>query len=134
MRLHLLLISGLGISIDSLYNIASKELHESVFTSENIRQHDTDYFIDDNLCFTFIDGAFNQVTKMYDCNGALLNSFQQGSTRYEYIFFEKGILAIGSDNSTVLLSHSLEKIADIPAPQREAAHGLKEDVKLDYFR
>lgn len=74
------------------------------------------------------------MTKMYDCNGALLNSFQQGSTRYEYIFFEKGILAIGSDNSTVLLSHSLEKIADIPAPQREAAHGLKEDVKLDYFR
>lgn len=32
---------------------------------------------------------------------------------------------------SILLSHSLEKIADIPAPQREVEHGLKEDVSLE---
>ena len=32
---------------------------------------------------------------------------------------------------SIFLSHSLEKIAEISAPQREIEHGLKEDVSLE---
>ena len=116
------------------YDIASKELHESVAISADAKGYGWyagNYFMDGN--FYFANDSFKEAelsTRIYDYNGTPLQSFLHTGHGFAYFFFEKGILAIDIDDSSViLLSHNLEKIADIPAPQREVEHGLKEDLK-----
>ena len=120
----------------SSYDIASKEFHELSALTDIGQSSGYAGYYDGN--FYFINDSasgrthtYTRITSVYDCNGALLNSFQLENNieSHSYCFFEKGILADG----TVLLSHSLEKIADIPVPQREVEHGLKEDVKFKLY-
>ena len=118
------------------YDIASKELHESVAISADAKGYGWyagNYFMDGN--FYFANDSFKEAelsTRIYDYNGTPLQSFLHTGHGFAYFFFEKGILAIDIDDSSViLLSHNLEKIADIPAPQREVEHGLKEDFEVD---
>lgn len=122
----------------SSYDITSKELRDAISSSVS----SYDYPIKASLTVSnFIDGNFYytnfaEETRMYDCNGTLLNSFQQPYKFKNLIPLEHGFLAIpfdGYSGNLVLLSYDLEKIADIPAPQREIEHGLKEDVKLRGF-
>lgn len=96
--------------------------------------------------FFFVDGSFygkkqtssgDMATCMYDCNGTLLNTFQFGAAvDVGFLTFDKGILcSVNYGNhhiSYVLLSHGLEKIAEISLPQREIEHGLKEDMRQEY--
>ena len=118
------------------YDIASKELHESVAISADAKGYGWyagNYFMDGN--FYFANDSFKEAelsTRIYDYNGTPLQSFLHTGHGFAYFFFEKGILAIDIDDSSViLLSHNLEKIADIPAPQREVEHGLKENFEVD---
>ena len=116
----------------SAYDIASKELRESVSLTGIIRGslgYSTTIFLDGN--FYFLNWAFNgnPEWRMYDGNGALLLSTDREAVETKYSFLEQGILRIDS-NSTVLFSYNFETIAEIPIPQRDIEHGLKEDEKL----
>lgn len=129
-------VEGYGGS-DSLcsYDIATKEFKEFVSPDIILGGISSLYFMDGNsyfMGFIFGDGENSVGARMYDCNGAALTTaYHEGVA---CCFFEKGILALNAnDGSTILLSHNLEKIADIPAPQREVEHGLKEDVSLDIY-
>ena len=119
------------------YDIATKELHESVAISADVKEYGEgeNYFMDGN--FYFANNSFEEAefsTRIYDYNGTPLQSFLHTGHSLDYFFFEKGILAQSTyDGSIILLSHNLEKIADIPAPQREVEHGLKEDVYLEIY-
>ena len=124
-------VKGHGVSTDYCsYDIAAKEFHDS-FSSHVHGSYGgaVTGFMDGNfyfMRFPFDDGSSGN--RMYDCNGAVRATTDLGD---EYTFFEKGILIMKENEPSILLSHSLEKIADIPAPQREVEHGLKEDVSLE---
>lgn len=131
-------VKGYGDSWDYCsYDIATKEFGKFV-SSDIIGGGNTSlYFMDGNsyfMGFMFGDGENSLGARMYDCNGAALTTaYYIGDL--SYCFFEKGILVQSSnDGSIILWSHNLEKIADIPAPQREVEHGLKEDVSLDMYK
>lgn len=132
-------VKGYGDNWDYCsYDIATKELHESVAISADVKEYGVEgenYFMDGN--FYFANNSFEEAefsTRIYDYNGTPLQSFLHTGHSLDYFFFEKGILAQSSnDGSTILLSHNLEKIADIPAPQREVEHGLKEDVYVEIY-
>lgn len=122
------------------YDIASKQLHEPSPTnifgwSSNSA---SPFFMDGSLYYInyLIGDAYysaEEQTEIYDYNSGSSNLVPFDSVGA--IPFENGILSKNADNDSnafVLSSYSLEKIADIPAPQRDAAHGLKEDVKLDF--
>lgn len=127
-------VKGYGGSEDYCsYDIATKEFHESVSVSTDLPRVEVayDYFVDGNFYFAHY-GFGEGETRIYDCNGTQLNSFRYAANNDVYFFFEKGILAMSTvDSSVILLSHNLEKIADIPAPQYEVEHGLKEDFELN---
>lgn len=116
------------------YDIATKELRESVSPHTDTYRDPTLCFLDGNFYFMgyqFEDSSLSMESRVYDGNGALLRSFDNLNTSYYFYFFEKGILAHSSvDGSVILLSHDLEKIADIPDPQREVEHGLTEDATI----
>ena len=126
---------GDGNSLCS-YDIATKEFGKFVSPDIIGGGNTSLYFMDGNsyfMGFMFGDGENSVGARMYDCNGTALTTAYFGDL--SYYFFEKGILAQSSnDGSTILLSHNLDKIADIPAPQREVEHGLKEDVSLDMYK
>lgn len=116
------------------YDIASKEFRKTSISAD-IKPYDSTttipFFMDGSFYFpnySFRNESEYQ-TRRYDSNGELLDTSQYAGS---YIVFEKGFLVVGADRSVTLLSHSFEKIADIPYPQREVAHGLKENVKLDF--
>lgn len=82
------------------------------------------YFIDGNFyyCNAVADGKY--YTIKCDRNGEVLGQLE---TDYSTsIFFENGILLWG--NPFTIYSYDLEKIAEIPTPQHEVAHGIKEDM------
>ncbi len=126
---------GDGSSLCS-YNIATKEFGEFVSPDITGGGNTSLYFMDGNsyfMGFMFGDGENSVGARMYDCNGAALTTVYYLGHQY-YYFFEKGILVQSSnDGSIILWSHNLEKIADIPAPQREVEHGLKEDVYVEIY-
>lgn len=132
-------VKGYGDNWDYCsYDIATKELHESVAISADVKEYGVEgenYFMDGN--FYFANNSFEEAefsTRIYDYNGTPLQSFLHTGHSLDYFFFEKGILAQSTyDGSIILLSHNLEKIADIPAPQREVEHGLKEDVYVEIY-
>lgn len=116
----------------SSYDITSKELRDAVSPDMSSYLPSRCSFLDGNFYYM----NFAEETRMYDCNGTLLNSFQQPYEFKNLIPFEHGLLGVpnyASSGNLVFLSHDLEKIADIPAPQREIEHGLKEDVKMGGF-
>ena len=123
---------GDGNSLCS-YDIATKEFGKFVSPDIIGGGNTSLYFMDGNsyfMGFMFGDGENSVGARMYDCNGTALTTAYFGDL--SYYFFEKGILAQSSnDGSTILLSHNLDKIADIPAPQREVEHGLKENFEVD---
>lgn len=116
------------------YDIASKEFCKSSISADVQRFFSgggVSFYMDGSFYFTnysFEDGSESQ-TRRYDFNGELFDISQYAGG---YAVFEKGFLVVGADRSVTILSHSFEKIADIPYPQREVAHGLKENVKLDF--
>lgn len=120
----------------SSYDIASKEYHESVVSvSESIKGHSGttySFFMDGNFYIANYNFGNGVEARVYNCNGELLNSLQHEGYVHDYTFFEQGILVVRKNyGDMVLFSHDLEKIADIPAPQREVEHGLKEDIQID---
>lgn len=131
-------VEGYGINWDYCsYDIATKEFGKFVSPDIIGGGNTSLYFMDGNsyfMGFMFGDGENSLGARMYDCNGAALTTaYYIGDL--SYYFFEKGILVQSSnDGSIILWSHNLEKIADIPAPQREVEHGLKEDVSLDMYK
>ncbi len=102
------------------YNIATKELNKL----ESPRWPNN--FIDN--CFYELE--VSKIVKR-DCNGAELKSFESGSVAYYP--FEEGILVAAYEKPSPLLSYDLEKIAEIPVPQRKIEHGLKEDMNVSKF-
>lgn len=114
---------GLGGNYVS-YNIATTELKEVEPPSNSAYNR---YLIDN--CF-YERGDSKTIVKR-DCNGAELKSFELGEGSSGLIYpFEKGIFVPMDKRPSLLLSYDLEKIAEIPAPQRELEHGLKEDIKV----
>ncbi len=69
----------------------------------------------------------------YDFNGVCRKTI--GWDSYQAFYGNMGILLPKSVDGILiyrLSSYDLEKIAEIPAPQREGPHGVKEDVNLDF--
>lgn len=114
------------------YDIASKELHESVSPDISGSGNFSLYFMDGNFYFmglVFRDSQDSVKSRMYDSNGAVLATADLGDL--PYCFFEKGILAQSERDGTIFfLPHNLEEVTEIPDPQREVEHGLKEDVDI----
>lgn len=109
------------------YDIATKEFNENFCSfSDYVR------FCIDGNCYC----KYNENVSMYDGNGALLNSVGEfdGGSIDRWLPFENGFLCSlwdGNNQAMLLLSYSLEKIAEIPIPQREVEHGLKENMRFD---
>lgn len=120
------------------YNIATKEFSEAI--SPDVRRTNDQIvsFMDGNHYYMNCGWEEQNEIKFgciaVDSNSAVLNSCAvQSDWNTFYAFFEKGILAVSTlDNSIepVFLSYDLEKIADIPYPQKEIEHGLTEPVYL----
>ena len=110
------------------YDIATKEFKEIFPVARTMT---TPAFLNGKFYFsnsTNREAEYGAV--VYDSNGERLD-FWQGYTSLKV--FEGGIVATILDPDTgeglpTLFSYDGEKIADLPIPQREAEHGLTEDV------
>lgn len=110
------------------YDIAAKKLEiveiGSLFEEGGFLQ--PILVMNDTVCYTNGGGTI----KTSDYNGV----WQKTVSGYDWGCFDKGILSWNEpDNTLYLYSYDLEKIAEIPTTvQREAAHGLKEDVPINF--
>ena len=124
-----------GVDVFCSYDIATKEFKELVSPDTIGWGQWSLHFMDGNfyfMGFTFGDGENSVGARMYDCNGTALTTAYLGDL--SYYFFEKGILAQSMwGNTFSFLTHNLEEVTEIPAPQREVEHGLKEDVYLGIY-
>lgn len=87
-----------------------------------------------DVCYFYWNGyvysTHDDVLTKYDTDGNVLQTGNTGRINGDVIIMDNGMAFCNTfDNGLIMLSPDFQTITSVPAPQREIAHGLTENVK-----
>ena len=108
------------------YDLATKT--QTQLTGPDMVKNDLLFFLDGAVYYTY-----GNTLSRDDLHGNTVNINKEYGVYSYMLYYGGGFLYYSENlsNDTYLYTMDLQKIASIPAPQQEAAHGLTETVQLD---